>query len=199
MATVLELLRARRSIRRLRPDPIDRERIARLLEAAVRAPSNHNCQPWHFVVVETPKAKRALAVAMGEAWRRDLARAGTDPQIAERLVTASIERFSNAPLLLLGCLDERRLPDVPEFLREQERLMGIHSVAMALYGLQLAAVGEGLASCWYCAPLYCPEVVVEVLELPATLRPQALLVVGYPASPGRERRRLPWAAVTSFR
>jgi len=45
----------------------------------------------------------------------------------------------------------------------------------------LAAYGEGLGSCWFCAPLFCQDVVRKVLEIPQNVDPQALITLGYPA------------------
>jgi nitroreductase len=35
----------------IRPDPVEEEKIERVLDAAIRAPSGSNTQPWEFVVV----------------------------------------------------------------------------------------------------------------------------------------------------
>jgi nitroreductase len=49
---LLELMRLRRSIRRFSDRAVSRQDIGRLIEAARWAPSNHNRQPWRFLVVE---------------------------------------------------------------------------------------------------------------------------------------------------
>jgi nitroreductase len=49
--TAFQTLLARRSIRRYTGQPVTREQLRRLLEAAMAAPSANNRQPWHFVVV----------------------------------------------------------------------------------------------------------------------------------------------------
>jgi nitroreductase len=46
-----ELLRARRSVRHFRPDPVPRALVEEILEAASRAPSGTNIQPWKLHVV----------------------------------------------------------------------------------------------------------------------------------------------------
>ena len=47
---VIEALNSRRSIRGFKKDPVPREVIHKILEAAVRTPSGMNTQPWEFVV-----------------------------------------------------------------------------------------------------------------------------------------------------
>lgn len=49
---LLELIKSRRSIRSFSPTPVAKEMVRALLEAAMSAPSAHNRQPWHFVVIE---------------------------------------------------------------------------------------------------------------------------------------------------
>jgi len=58
----------RRSIRRYRKDPVPEGLLREVLEAALRAPSAWNLQPWRIVVVRDPATKRALReAAFGQA------------------------------------------------------------------------------------------------------------------------------------
>ncbi len=52
MNPVMETIRNRRSVRRFRPDQLRREDLDLILEAAIWAPSGHNAQPWHFLVIQ---------------------------------------------------------------------------------------------------------------------------------------------------
>ena len=56
-----EVLLKRRSIRRYKDNPIPREKILKILEAARIAPSASNKQPWHFIVVENKETIKQLA------------------------------------------------------------------------------------------------------------------------------------------
>jgi nitroreductase len=49
-----------RSIRRFKPDPVPDEVVGKLLEAARRAPSWENLQPWRFIVIGDPGTKEKL-------------------------------------------------------------------------------------------------------------------------------------------
>jgi nitroreductase len=57
----LELVQQRQSVRAYRPDPVDKEKITRCLEAARLAPSACNAQPWTFIVVDQADVKNRLA------------------------------------------------------------------------------------------------------------------------------------------
>ena len=64
---VIAAIEERRSVRRFKPDPVPAATIGRLLEAARRAPSAGNIQPWHFTVVLNERLRRGLAEAGIEA------------------------------------------------------------------------------------------------------------------------------------
>src|SRR5262249_44118104 len=58
--TLLELVRNRVSVRKLKPDPIPDEYVEKILEIGRWAMSGANGQPWEFVVVKDPKIKQEL-------------------------------------------------------------------------------------------------------------------------------------------
>ena len=57
----LEVIHKRRSVREYRPDPIPKEMIEKLIDAARWAPSGNNVQPWEFIAVMDPEIRRRLA------------------------------------------------------------------------------------------------------------------------------------------
>src|SRR5262245_40429931 len=71
-ASLHDLLSRRRMVRRFRPDPIGDAVVDRLLDAATRAPSAGNMQPWAFVVVRDERRRRELGrAALGQIWLAD--------------------------------------------------------------------------------------------------------------------------------
>ena len=56
-----ELIQKRRSIRRFLDQPVEPEKIDRLMEAALRAPSSRGLNPWEFVVVDERPLLETLA------------------------------------------------------------------------------------------------------------------------------------------
>ena len=176
-----ELARGRRSVRRYAAQAVPADLVNRLLEAAHWAPSAHNRQPWRFVLLNDAALRRRLAEAMAAQWQSELLADGAAAQQVSQRAARSIQRIADAPLAILPCLDLDSLDTYPDPQRQQrEWQMGIQSVALACQNLLLAAHSYGLAACWMCAPIFCPELVQVTLDLPAAYDPQALLTIGYP-------------------
>lgn len=180
---VLDVVSRRRSIRHFRSAPIDSGVLQKIVEVGLIAPAPHHTRPWRFVVVTTEATRAGLANAMAEKWRVELEREGNpESQIAEML-QRSIDRLTSAPALIVACLDERDVRQrTTSELNSIEWAMAQFSLGAALENMMLVAVEEGLGTCWIASPLYCPEEVVQVLDLPATWSPQALVAVGIPDS-----------------
>lgn len=142
-----EALYTTRAMRRVRPDPIPQDVQARILDAAIRAPSGGNAQHWRFLLVDDPAVKARLGPlyrdAIGQLWATSYAerlerarRSPDDPQSASMLrVTASAQHladhFEEVPLFLMG------------FARG-DRTGG--SIFPAVWSAQLAARAEGVGS-----------------------------------------------------
>ncbi len=194
----LELLLGRRSIRRYQQKSVPQELVDKLLTAAIWAPSAHNRQPWRFVVISALEKKSQLAQAMGDRLKKDLTQDGVETNVIENDVSRSYRRITAAPLLVLVCSSMEDMDSYPDERRQiNEWTMAVQSTAMAGQNLLLAAHALGLGACWMCAPLFCPEVVQEVLELPVNWEPQGLVTIGYPAEKKVKSRR-PLHSCTKF-
>lgn len=192
LAIFADLIRERRSIRRYRPEPLPRGLVERLIDGARHAPSAHNRQPWRFAILDKLEDKERLATAMGARLRADRAADNDAPEAIERDVATSHARLVAAPAVVVACATLADMDTYPDARRaEAERLMAVQSTAMAVQNLLLLAHTEGLGACWMCAPLFCPDAVIAALDLPADWEPQALVTIGYPATPGRRRERRP--------
>jgi F420 biosynthesis protein FbiB-like protein len=187
-----QLIRERRSIRRYQSRPIPQSILEQILEAAIWAPSAHNRQPWRFCVVTNTDVKLALSTRMGEQWRQDLKADGADPTFIEKRVSISHTRLTGAGALIVASVSMEDMDTYPDAKRtEAEWLMAVQSTALACQNLLLAAHHYELGACWMCAPLFVPELVRDVLDLPYHWHPQALITIGYPAeSKDKDRARL---------
>ncbi len=183
-------LAGRRSIRSYQDRPIPDAVLREVVAAARYAPSPHHSVPWRFAVVTKVESKERLAASMGARWRQDLAADSLSRETIEEEVAKSRRRLTRAPALVIGSLYLQPLDTYPDPSRQQaETYMAAHSLGAALQNIMLAAHARGLASCWMCAPVFCPEVVRDALGLPSELIPHALLTIGYPAKPPPSRER----------
>ncbi|MBL8145692.1 MAG: nitroreductase family protein [Anaerolineae bacterium] len=186
-----EAIRGRRSQRRYTGQAVPRSLIADLLGAAIWAPSAHNRQPWRFAVTDGAAAIERLARAMGERLRHDLAADGVPEAVLEADVGRSYARITGAAAVIIPCLSMADMDVYPDARRMGlERLMAAQSVAMAGQNLLLTAHASGLGACWMCGPLFCPDVVIAALDLPADWEPQGLITLGWPAE-ARTKDRAP--------
>lgn len=196
---VTSWIKNRRSIRRYRSEQIPLEAIETLLTAATYAPSAHNRQPWRFAVITSLATKHKLATAMGQKLRADLEADHVPETVIALDVNRSHERIVNAPLLMLLCLTMADMDTYTDPQRQHhEWVMAVQSTAMAAQNLLLTAHTLGLGACWMCAPLFCPDVVCHVLDLPADWQPQGLLTIGYPAEV-KQKTRHPLATRVLYR
>ena len=62
MPDVFEIIENCRAMRRLKPDPVPDEMIAKILRAGSSAPNGGNTQKWRFLVIKDRKIKEAVAV-----------------------------------------------------------------------------------------------------------------------------------------
>lgn len=176
-----EAITGRRSLRQLATLPVPQPLIQKLLYAACLAPAPHHTKPWRFIHLESARSRSRLAEAMGAAWQRDLEGDGVAEEQIAYLLERSQRQIEAAPALVLGCLvgdDLRAWPDKTR--RRAEYRMAVQSMGCALENMMVAAQGEGLASYWISAPLFCPDAVRDALDLPAEYEAQALVVFGYP-------------------
>jgi iodotyrosine deiodinase len=174
----LELMRARRSVRRFSPEPVPRELIEDALRVAGSAPSGANQQPWTFVVVSDPTVKakiRAGAEREEELlYRRRASREYLDA--IEPIGTDWIKpHVTEAPYVIVVFEQAWRWQDG----QKRKHYYVRESVGIAVGFLVAALHNAGLATLTHApSPM---GFLGEILGRPENERPFLLLPVGYPA------------------
>lgn len=119
---VFNAIKTRRSIRKFSDEPVEKEKLFKVLEAARLSPSANNNQPCHFIVV-------------------------SEKTILERLLPAyPREWFAKAPVVIVVCC----YPDVAWSRMDGESYWKVDS-AIAVENMILVAHEAGLGSCWVAA------------------------------------------------
>ncbi|MEA2486387.1 MAG: hypothetical protein QOF16_41 [Actinomycetota bacterium] len=189
---------ARRSVRAFANQPVPRAAVDRAIELAVQAPAPHHSAPWRFALISDPKRKAEVSRAMGAAWETDLRADGLDADRIASILARSHELLTGTPLLTICCADMSRAHTYGDERRSRaEWSLFAHAVGAALQTFMLSLAADGIASCWISAPVFCGADVQRSLELPDTVEPHALVLVGY-ASPDYVPRPRPTATADEF-
>ena len=153
-----ELVKSRYSVRSYQPRPVEQDKLDRILEAVREAPSGSNRQPWKFVVVR-------------------------DAEVRRQLVPACFNQqfIAQAPVVIAG------VGLMPERMMRCEIPGDPVDLAIAMEHLALAAVAEGLGTCWIGA--FYQGQVRKVLGIPEVAKVVAVMTLGYPADSPRPKSR----------
>ena len=163
-----------RAHRRFTDQPVDDDTVLRLIEAAVRAPSAENRQPWEFVVARDPEVRRAIGELMAKAWD------GGGRSYSEHRLSAAMLKdvdqamhggVAEAPVLIVVCADLER---------GHENAIGA-SIFPAIQNLLLAATALGLGSALTTIATVFRAELQHLLALPDRVRPLAVVPIGHPA------------------
>ncbi len=161
-----QVIQNRRSIRKYKPDNIPDADLKRMIEAARRAPSVRNFQPWRFVIVRDSKMKEFLAQ-----------KAGNQSFIEE----------ANVVIVVLGCRDLSRCPVSHARYYLQDPMI-------ATEHLVLAATAMGYGTCWVnFLETHASEVfnsVKKALNVPDDVYTICFVTIGVPAENPSPRPRM---------
>ena len=174
-------IKSRRSYKfDFKSEKIKRKIIEECIDLARYAPSAHNAQHWRYIILDKDSIRELLIDRMNNKLKEDLKRDGKTKSFISQKANIRRERFINAPMLVLLCLNTEELEEYDDLERNQlEYLMGVQSISASATYFLLALESKGLASCWYCAPLFAGNIVKEVLNLPSSYVPMAFFTIGF--------------------
>ena len=173
----------RRTVREFSDRPVPRDIIETALKAANTAPSGANLQPWHFVVVSGPEAKKKIRAAAEAEEKEFYEHRASDEWLAALAPLGTDEHkpfLETAPYLIAVFLQKYgELPDG----RKVKHYYPTESTGLAT-GLLIAALHRaGLATLTHTpSPM---KFLNEILGRPKSERPFLLLVAGYPDDDAR--------------
>jgi nitroreductase len=194
-----EALYTQRAIRYFKPDPVPPDLLWKVIEAATRAPSGSNLQPWGFVIIQEPAARRRIADqlrAVTASGARPSPAAGVSAEPADRSArlmmagaTHLMAQLDSAPVFIVPCLHRVRSP-------VREGLLAGSSIFQAVQNLLLAARGLGLGAAMTTFQHRLEPEFSAWLQLPEETTPVALIPLGYPDADFGPVRRRPVEEVT---
>lgn len=188
---LIEAMKTMGACRKYRSDPVPRELVVKVLDAARWAATGSNSQPLGFIVVENAEKRQALHdlyqplwnVAM-ERYHAGEIRRGFTLEFLER-----IDRFArdirSIPVLIVVCARVDDLPNYPGLDHVPVTLGS--SIYPAVQNLMLAARNEGLGTVLTTLFVAAEPKLKELLEIPADFAPAAVVTLGWPAQPFPKR------------
>ena len=167
MATVMESIAKRYSVRVYQDKSVEKEKILQIVEAARLAPSTSNVQPWRFIVVEDPTLRDALVekgmgLVVPNRWAKE------------------------APVIIVICAHVdwivhrvgARVADLQYYLLD---------IGIAGEHMVLTATEMGLGTCWI--GWFREKAIRKILNIPRGWKVAALITLGYPKEDGAQKPR----------
>ncbi|MGO8693084.1 MAG: nitroreductase family protein [Rectinemataceae bacterium] len=178
MNQVIEIIKSRRSLRSFKSDPVPKDLVQTILDAAIWAPSGMNAQAWRF----TALVRRTLIDRLNALIRESL-RSSSIERLRQQAARPDADFFYGAPVVIIASGESDSPTVAPD-------------CAAGLENMLLAATSLGLGSCWVHAPTRLaasPETAALRAELgiPASHGIFGSMAVGYaagalPPAPGRK-------------
>ena len=167
---LFEAIKTRRSIGKVKQDPIPRELLEQVIEAGTWAPCHHRTEPWRFIVLEG-EGRNKLRDALMDSLQSSM----DDPRTEEN--QARLEKISKqpyrAPVIIVTAVEPVENDKV---IREEEFAAG-HA---AVQNMLLAAHALGLGAVWRTGkPLY-TRTMCEAFGISEKGAITGFLYIGYP-------------------
>ncbi len=185
---LFEAIHSQRAVRRYKPDPVPDALIHQVLDAAIRAPSAINTQPWRFIVVKDATTRRTIARYYKTVWEEGQRNPQTqaymktqDQKVASHAHRFATEGILQVPAFIVVCSTQANAQD---------------SVLQAVQNLMLAARGLGLGTVFTTLLRRYDKEMKELLGVPAGNDIVCMIPIGYPMGSFGPTRRKPVEEVT---
>ena len=177
IAAVYRAIAERRDMRHFVPGDIAPELLAKLLNAAHRAPSVGLMQPWRFIRITDLQIRQQIYELVQQE------RINTAKAVGEYETTARMAEFMRLKVegilecgeLLVAALCDKREQHI--FGRRTLPEMDIASVCCAIQNMWLASRAEGLGMGW--VSMFDPQALANLLNMPEGAKPLAILCIGH--------------------
>lgn len=161
----LQLSKSRFSLRNYKSNPVEEEKLLKVLEAGQLAPSAANFQPWHFIVVDDKTTLEKIYSVYNRDW------------------------IKQAPLIIVACSDHSQSWKRAADSKDSADI----DISIAVDHMTLMATELGLGTCWVCN--FDVKKCSEILGLPEHIEPTVILPLGYPDTEIPIKKRKPLSEI----
>ena len=182
-----EVIKGRRSVRKFKPDPVNRSIIENVLELALWAPSAMNRQDWQFVVVQGPMKEEFLKISASafDQFKPMLEKTFKDKPKIIGGMKSFFETYGGAPNIILAYAG--KLPNGQD---------DVWSISLAVQNLMLAAYEAGLGTAWTDGVVFAKEKEINDLLGIQGKKLVCVIPLGYPSEepkkPPRREGAIQW-------
>jgi nitroreductase len=170
MSSLKEIIQGRRSIGKVKADPVPKELVESLIEAAVWAPNHFGTEPWKFIVM-TGEGRRVLGQAYADITAETLPDM-TEEERSIRLEKEVAKAYRSPVVIAAVCV-----PSTDSRAIRAEEIAAAHA---AVQNLLLTAHASGLGAVWRTGdPAYHPKM-KEAFGLAESEQVVGMIYVGYP-------------------
>ena len=156
---MIKAIEERRSIRKYKNIPVEKEKIQEIIESGRISPSGSNTQPWHFIIVESDEMRNKVSYAChNQKW----------------MVQAPV--FIVCVADIRSRLDEGHMSINEESCENEVKLI-IRDTSLAIENMMLQAVDLGLGTC--CIAWFTQDEIRPVLNIPEDKYVVSVITVGY--------------------
>jgi len=164
---IFEAIKERRSIRKYESRDVEEEKVRKVIDSAITAPSWANTQCWRFVIVRDDEIKEKLSETLSDS-------------------NPATDAMTQAPVLIVGCVEEG-LSGFSGGEPFDGKDWSMFDMGLAVQNLMLAAKGLDLGT----VPIgaFDKDKVGEILDVPKDLDVVVMTPLGYPAEDSNSSRK----------
>ncbi len=199
---VFDAMYSQRSFTRYRPDPVPKEAIDKIIDAATKAPSGGNRQPWEFIAITDPDVIAQVGEVYRDVWLELMgAQPAPDESPAYRAARYLANHMSEVPAMILVCVNHGNTgPTTPTPTQGERFVKGSQATSVwpAIQNMFLAARALGLGTRLTTAHERAEQRIKDILGIPDHVETVMLTPLGYPKGSFGPTQRRPAAEVTSY-
>jgi nitroreductase len=200
---VFETMKNRQSIRKFRKDPVQREHILRMAEAASWAPTAGNSQNFRFIAVQERETIDRMRGIVDEIVSRFT---GTEVAGEGKVTYQNLFAFAPAVICVVGApyesaTDKTLREKDPERYKARRFQVnpGLQGISAGITQFLLAACALGYGTCWMTGPLIAKQELESALSVRHPEELLAIIAVGKPDAAPPKPSRKPASEITTFR
>ncbi|KSU85356.1 MULTISPECIES: nitroreductase family protein [Fictibacillus] len=167
---IFDAIKTRRSIGKVKDEPVPKEDLEKILEAGTYAPNHHRTNPWRFFVL-TGEGRNRFGEHLASVSKLSMKEPLSEEDIQKLEKTK--KKPLRAPVIIAVGVEP---DDGLKIIREEE----VAAVSAAIQNMLLAAHALGLGAVWRTGAICYHEKMKDFFQLSAKGEMAGFIYLGYP-------------------